>query len=396
MTRSIRDRLFDPELCCEFDVFQAVVLLEQLAADAAPVDDLVRFKANVSLGFPPSPLAQVIPPVPPDLEPPHAPPLDAPNAIRRRYAPGRVPIVVVNFFGLFGPVGALPLPYTRRVCELDKAKGNERTLLRDWLDLFNHRLTALLFRAWEKYRFPVGFARYARSSPAPDKPAAEPDKFTQGLLSLIGLGTPALRNRLRVVPAEPASQRSAPQPVARVNDLALLHYAGSFARRKPSAPELAAILTDYFAVPVRVESFSGQWLYLSPEAQTTLGEAARLGINAVAGERVLDVGSKFRIRIGPVPYAVFEEYLPDPAPAAARKSVFLLSQVTRLYVGPEFDFEIRLELVGQDVPECVPGDGPGLGPRLGWNTWLKADAMPAVVDDVGFDGPCDPVLPPAM
>ncbi len=393
MTLSVRDRLFDPELCCEFDVFQAVVVLEHLALESVSIDDLVRFKANVSLSFPPSPLAQVIPPIPGDEDPPSIPPMDGPNAIRRRYAPGHLPIVVVNFFGLFGPVGALPLPYTRRLCELDKAKGNQRTVLRDWLDLFNHRLTALLYRAWEKYRFPVGFARYAREMPAADRLAPEPDKFTQALFSLVGLGAPALRNRLRVAPAGAPGQRSKEQPVARVHDLALLHFAGSFARRQPSGHDLGAILTDYFGVPVRVEAFSGQWLDLPVEAQTKLGESARLGINAVAGERVWDVGSKFRLRIGPLRYATFEEYLPDPTAVEVRKSVFLLSQVTRLYVGPEFDFEVRLELVGQEVPECELAEGSGLGPRLGWNTWLPSDAMPAVVDDVAFDGPCEPILP---
>ena len=89
----IRDLLFDPERCCEFDVFQAVVVLEHLAAADVPVDDLVRFRANVSLSFPPSPLAQVIPPVPRDVDPPTAPPFDAPNPARGRYAPGHVPIV---------------------------------------------------------------------------------------------------------------------------------------------------------------------------------------------------------------------------------------------------------------------------------------------------------------
>jgi type VI secretion system protein ImpH len=390
--RSVRDRLFDPELCCEFDVFQSVVLLGRLAPEGTDVEDLVRFKANVTLAFPPSPLAQVIPAVAEDEEPPVNPPHDGPNALRRRYAPGRQPIVVVNFFGLFGPVGALPLPYTRRLCELDLAKGKQRTLLRDWLDLFNHRLTALLYRAWEKYRFPVAFAKAAR--PRQDRPA-EPDKFTRAVLSLVGLGAPALRNRLRVEPAGPPGRQTRPQPVAAVRDLALLHYAGSFARRQPSAHDLGELLTDYFGVPVRVESFTGQWLDLPVAARTTLGETGRLGVNTVAGERVWDVSSKFRLRIGPLRYATFEEYLPDPAPAAARKSVFLLSQVAKFYVGPEFDFEVRLELVGDDVPACELADGPGLGPRLGWNTWLPTDDRPAVVDDVGFDGPWEPVLPAA-
>ena len=73
-----------------------------------------------------------------------------------------------------------------------------------------------------------------------------------------------------------------------------------------------------FDLPGRVIQFTGQWLYLEPASQSRLpteegGVNCELGVNAVAGERVWDVGSKFRVRIGPLRYAAFEEYLPDPA-----------------------------------------------------------------------------------
>jgi type VI secretion system protein ImpH len=58
----------------------------------------------------------------------------------------------------------------------------------------------------------------------------------------------------------------------------------------------------------------------------------------------------------------------------------------RLYVGPEFDFEVQIVLRGSEVPECElkEGDRETLGPRLGWNTWLGCDGPRADADDAFF------------
>ena len=117
----------------------------------------------------------------------------------------------------------------------------------------------------------------------------------------------------------------------------------------------------------------------------------------MAGERVWDVVSKFRVRVGPLRYSEFVEFLPDPAPVSQRKAIFLLSQLVRLYVGMESDFEVQLALRGDEVPDLVLQDaGEGeLGARLGWNTWMPGDRMPATVDDAVFDSAEAIVLPAA-
>ncbi len=372
----------------EFDFFQAVRLLELLKHDPAdpawpPVEDVARFCAHQSLSFPPSAIFAVEPPP----------------------AGRRTPIITVNFLGMTGPLGALPTHYTQLLMRIAReGRGTERTALRDWLDLFNHRMVALYFRAWEKYRFPVPFLRFAaaRRAAGAVEPGAgpEPDPFTRSLLSLIGLGTPALRHRLHVdAPPPPGDPFAAPRPLARVDDLALLHYAGLFAHKPRNAVGLAAVVRDYFDLPADVAQFTGQWLYLEPASQSRLpgeggGVNCELGVNAVAGERVWDVVSKFRVRLGPLHYRQFVEFLPDPAPVAARKGVFLLSQLVRLYVGMELDFEVQLALRGDEVPDLVLQDaGEGdLGARLGWNTWMPGEDMPATVDDAVFDAAEETVL----
>src|SRR5262249_36542598 len=156
--------------------------------------------------------------------------------------------MTVAFLGLTGPSGVLPRHYTELLLRMEReANGSEKRALRAWLDLFNHRLISLFYRAWEKYRFYVAYERGEHAG-------REPDAFTQVLFSLAGLGVPKLRGRLRVVTPEGPGERT----VARIDDLALLHYSGYLAQRPRCATSLEALLGDYFGLAVRVEQFRGQ------------------------------------------------------------------------------------------------------------------------------------------
>lgn len=350
----------------DFEFFQAVRLLQRgfprrqlVGRRALPADEVVRFRAHQSLGFPASSLSAFAPATP-----------DKPVAE-----------LTVTFMGLTGPNGALPLHYTQLILDLYRdLRGAERRALRDWFDLFNHRLISLFYRAWEKYRFSMPFERGESAD------AKNPDTFTRGALSLVGLGTPALRERLRVaVPAVDDEGLPAEKPLGRLDDLALLHYAGYFARRVRPAHGLAALLSDYFRVPVSVTQFQGQWLPLEQAVQTQLGSMGTLGVDAVAGSRVWDVQGRVRLRVGPLRYDQFEQYLPDRRAAEERKTLFVLSHMARHYLGPEFDFDVELVLQAADVPMCALSDADD-GPRLGWNCWLMSGPGTRDVADAVFEG----------
>jgi type VI secretion system protein ImpH len=376
----------------EFDFFQAVQILERadsgriaIGLQGPPDREAVRLRSLASLNFPPSSIYA----------------LEKGIAIPGR--PMAPPAMTVAFGGLFGPDGALPTHYTQAIIRLlERGRGDEKTSLRDWLDLFNHRLIALFYRSWEKYRCTVPFVRYMRArmlaegglpgaantmqvSIALQAKRTEPDPFTLSLYNLVGLGPPALRNRVQVAvrlatqPGDFHDEVIDKQRLTNVDDLAILYYAGLFAQRPRNARSLAAIVSDLFDLPVQVQQFSGQWLDVPPEQQSSLVEGGNneLGLNVVAGERVWDVVSSFRLRIGPLDLSTYQELMPDRAPRPRRKSFFLLCQIIRLYVGPEFDFEIQLVLKGQQVPECelVEGGRDVLGPRLGWNTWITDGPM---------------------
>lgn len=360
-----------------FDFFQAVRLLERLAPAQRPIGrvgpppaEVVRFKAHLSLSFPPSAIYDLKPAAPPGAPPPKGEVVG-------------VPAMTVSFLGLHGPSGILPRHYTELLLRIDKeAKGPEKNALREWFDLFNHRFISLFYRAWEKYRFFIPYERGEYAGP-------EPDPYTLCLYSFVGLGQPPLRNRLRVARLVEVDGEQREEKLAHIDDLALLHYSGLLSHRPRCAVSLEAILADYFQLPLRILQFHGQWLCLDPANQSRLGGLDgnnQLGVSVVAGERVWDVQSKFRVRLGPLDFAQFLEFLPDRAPVRERKAFFLMSHLVRLYVGPEFDFEVQLVLNAEDVPECQLTETGIIGPRLGWNTWIRSLPFPHDAEEAVFVG----------
>ncbi len=327
-----------------FEFFQAVRLLERLArgrasapvgGDEPPEREAVRFRASPSLGFAPAAVGQVRP------------------------APGgadAAPEMIVSFLGLTGPSGALPHHYTTLL--LRRARDKDHAL-REFLDLFNHRDVSLFHRAWEKYRLPAAYERAAL-----DASEDETDPVTQGLYCLVGLGAPGLRGRQEV------------------DDEAFLFYGGHFSRDTRPASALEAILEDYFNVPARLEQFQGRWLPLEHEDRSFLpagddggGLNCRLGEDVIVGERIWDVQSKFRVRVGPLSYGEFRRWLPDG------DALRPLCEITRSYAGPELSFDVQAVLAAGQAPGCRLG---GDGARLGWDSWMFAAEAPAEADDAVF------------
>jgi type VI secretion system protein ImpH len=393
---SVAARLF--EQGSAFDFFQAVRLLERLGDYSArpdgeeslrvmpvgrggpPLSEAVRFNAHLSLSFPASAIYE----------------------IERPKEKLPIPTMTVTFMGLTGPSGVLPQHYTQQLIALQRdVRGPERHALRAWLDLFNHRLISLFYRAWEKYRFYIPYER--ASSPARRQLVAAEDPLTRVLFSLVGLGFSPLRNRLHVsVRAEsrepaPGVGRGRLALLQRVEDQVLLHYGGFLAHRPRCAISLEALLNDYFGLPVQVQQFQGQWLYLDRSNQSRLaGGQARagipskdahnsLGVDLVVGDRVWDVQGSFRVRLGPLRYGQLTEFLPDQAATVERKSFFLLCHLVRFYVGPELDFDVQLVLRADEVPPCQLPEGEE-GQRLGWNTWLLSKPAEQDAEEVVFAG----------
>jgi type VI secretion system protein ImpH len=317
MRRTVEERLFAEPYSFEF--VQAVRLMHVFYKDRSgvglfqlPRNEALRFGVNPSLTFPASEIQSL------------------------ETEPGRPPLMRVNFLGLIGPLGVLPIYYTELVAGRVQARDNT---LRDFLDIFHHRLLSLFYRAWQKYRYLVGVEQ------------GDGDRFSRYLFDVVGLGTDGLRDRQDVP------------------DVSFLYYAGLLAQQPRSAVALEQLLADYFGVDVRVEQFLGAWYRLSSNAQCNLdyteSDSQQMGFGAVVGDEVWDPQARVRLVLGPLTLRQYLDFLPSGS--AFRP----LRTVVRLFAGDELDFEVQLILRREDVPACELGATGIASPQLGWLSWSK-------------------------
>lgn len=297
--------------------FQAIRLL---ALSAAPAGDPLslpglRFRTPASLTFPASEITGISDPA------------------------GTGPLELeVGFLGLTGPAGILPSHYTETL--LERRHLHRDSSLHAFLDVFNHRACCLFYAAWRKYRFQIAFEQGQRGG------------LTGHLGALLTVHAP----------------RNAPK--AGVHPMMLLHFAGLLARRPLPACSLAAFLGSTFQVPVRLESFAGQWTAAPPGQQTRLGDRQfGIGAGAFLGERIWDQQNKVRLRLGPLSRGRFRDFLPGGSGALA------LRQIIRMHFGDLLACDLELDLAAEALPPArLCGAGQD-APRLGLDSWLHARPM---------------------
>jgi type VI secretion system protein ImpH len=305
-----------------FDFYQAVALLERIAgvgsgesagesvgAGGEPSREAVRFTSTARMSFAPTEIAAI-------TAPPRA---------------GKKSTMEVTFLGLAGAGGPLPTPLSEKVMQASRADSGAR----DLLDIFNHRLVSLAYRIRKRHSVGLGV-----TSP-------EQDDTARYLFALLGLGLPELRGKLAV------------------NDRALLHHTGVFAREVRSMVGLVALLRWHFGVPVEGLPLTGGYYPIEPSDRTTIGPAGSnrlLGRDAVLGERYWDQEAIFDLRLGPIAPERLEELLPPHG-----EVLIALRDLVRFYAGATLDFRVRI-LVHQGAPRAPQKLGDR--PRLGYTAWL--------------------------
>ena len=347
---SLEETLF--ERGYEFEFFQAARLLARIfherkgvGGTARPGEEFARFGTFVNGGdFKQSQLAMAFP-------------ASAVHDISRHKDLSEPARMIVAFMGLTGTQGVLPLWYTEQLLESKAAKDNA---LAAFLDLFNHRLVSLFYRAWAKHRPAVLYEVASTRDEGPDA-------LTQDLFALLGMGTHGLRGRLGI------------------DDESLLLYAGLIAQRPHSAAAVRGILHDYFSIPVEIDQCIGSWYELEDVDRCYLsGESERnqLGVGSFIGDEVWDQQARFRIRVGALDLKRFKQYLPDGS------AMGKLISLTRYLVGQAMVFDVQIFLRAEEVPyfrlddEGFRSEEHGLLPpvksdsvRLGWMGWLKTSAF---------------------
>ncbi|MEQ6885525.1 type VI secretion system baseplate subunit TssG [Salicola sp. Rm-C-2C1-2] len=232
--------------------------------------------------------------------------------------------LTVDSLGLTGARGALPAHYTEMVLSQLKARS---PALRDFLDLFNHRLLSLFYRSWEK------------TQPAVHQERAEGDIFTTILRSLTG--------------SESDWE---------------IHYGAALARGPRSATTVRTMLEDVADMPVEVQSLQGGWESISPGDQTRLptrdmpqGQHAHLG-EAMLGSRAWIADKGADIVFHPRDNGQLESLLPGGRVSAA------VAKLTKRLVGHQIQLRYRAET----NPAGLKGTRLGQRGQLGSDSFISA------------------------
>jgi type VI secretion system protein ImpH len=351
----------------EFDFFQTVRLIHNqtiqnavengiglrvpVGGAAHPMLECLRFRAHVAITFPSSEIASVV-----------IRGNDG-SAYPKKYE------VLTTFMGLVGAQGVLPLHYTQLIL---RRRREQDESLRHFLDLFHHRLISIYYRAWQRSRFPFQWEEYRLQ-----QGAAKEDRFTQSVYSFAGFGNAALQDT--------GTKSSTTRNRLAFSDQVLLLYAGLFSHRPRNAVSLQRLLSSLFRIPITILERQGTWIHLAPEDQTRMPGPAcsvsrsncRLGESAMAGERVRGVESRIRIIAGPVGMKDFRRFCPG------QSAFIMLSQVVRLWVGPDFDVDLQVVLRQSEVPRTSLGQDSGTR-LLGWTTWTGSRAASRDSKDAVF------------
>ncbi|VAW63764.1 Uncharacterized protein ImpH/VasB [hydrothermal vent metagenome] len=330
----------------EFRFLQAVRLLERstlfekenqlsdintnpVARFTPPGTEALRFKTNQSLAFPSSQI----------------------NRIKRVESNAGTSqwVMVVNLMGLTGASGVLPFHYTELILKRQKLKDGTMS---HFFDLFNHRSLSLFFQASIKYNLPLQYERNHLHNAHKKK-----DPQTRALLSLIGMGTPGLTERLYT------------------RDESLIYYSGLLSQKIRTSSGLKQILHSHFQIPVKIDQFVGQWQELIEDVRSRLpdlnnaqGRNVCLGRSTMLGKKGWFAQGKIHIILGPLNKEQLRKFSPGTQALKA------LNELVRMYVGMENDYDFIIRVRKSDIPHKIQlrAKAP---PIVSWNTWLSSKSL---------------------
>lgn len=325
----------------KFDFFRAMRVLEnerpdlpKIGESVLPAQDSVQFTQKTEMGFASSTLGEFTQGT-----------LDA------------RPKLSVRFFGLLGANGPMPLNLTTYA--LDRSHNGRDGTLVSFLNIFHHRMISFFYRAWA----------LCQKSADYDRPASS--RFAAYIGSFFGFGEQTLWNRDTVL------------------DRSKIYYAGRLAFQSRSAAGLQDILGDYFGVAAMIVTFVGHWIAIPEGLRTRLGivpENATLGCSAILGSHQWDVQNRFRVRLGPMEFSRFRDFLPGG------QSLQRLADWIGFYTGNQFFWDVQIRLKAGEVPDTVLGSGS----MLGRTSWLKSQPFTSDAEDLIISNPNDSTSPSTL
>lgn len=334
-----------PRPAYRYHPFLAIHLLEQRFPGSQPLGacgtdargERVRLRPNPSLSLPATDLEAVG------------------HALAREGQPARV-VAVVNFFGLSGATSPLPLWCAQALLhEVALAEGaapsvREERIEADtpgcaFLDLINHRLISLRYRAWRR-------SRPYLAGPDGNEPLLN---VLRAAVGASYLPQTVAAQALRFAGALMTRNRSAS---GLQNMLQLLIQEDDFI---PEEPRCRAVVTQLaHARWVELPDATSETTTDVYGAQPTLGRGLRLHRGILLGRRMLDRQSQLGLRLGPVRYERLLRLVRPNSPLRQR-----LLQWVASYVRQPFSLTLEVKVPHWLVPQAqMPERGTGAPLRL--------------------------------
>lgn len=290
-----------------FSYFQVIRLIRLFLRDADKIMNM-RIRPELSLTFPSSDISRV------------------------EELPGEQSsfLVTAAFLGLYGVSSPLPTFYTE---DLLREAAEDESIMRDFIDIINHRLYELFFHCLTKYH---QFFQVVEE---------ERPQYLQRLYCLLGIGEKELRDEV-------------PGPYG------LLRYIGLFSQFPRSALGLKTLLRDAFhGIPLEIIPCCSRKLSIPEDQRMYLGiSGISLGENSCLGQEIEDRMNAFRIKIGPVNQTLFQGLLPG------NRDFKKLSFLTRFYLTDPLDYDLDLTLSEGEVHTTILS-GRNWS-KLGLDTWV--------------------------
>ena len=316
-----------------FSYYRLIYLLERLFPAAPPVgqlgpvkDERIRLRGDPSLIFASSDVSELQN-------------FKFPDGVERVR-------ITAAFMGLYGSVSPLPPQYSESIA-LHEYKGGPQPV-REFLDVFHHRLLSLFYRAWTKYRFSVMYRKKGT------------DPFTRRMLCAVGVD-------------------GMKDTELALNRFLYLRFAPLLASKSRSSRGLGIALEEVFpGVPSRIEQFVGHWTLIEKPNRNKLGVMNhQLGESLTIGRYVYDGTGRFKIILGPLTYDQYLSFLPG-----GHRRPQLRSVVAAFTRGQQ-DVMLELHVKTDDAPRFQLGS-----PRSGTLTrtaWLGGSAGQKFVISVPLD-----------
>lgn len=212
--------------------------------------------------------------------------------------------VLVYFFGLLGVNGPMPLETTSYVCKRTYHDYDSAT--RRFLDIINHRLLTLFYRAFSNKELAVSFDRK--------------DSQFEKILMALSCSTPRKNSSLP--------------------HFAIKSMETFLSLRNRSADGLRKMLHLFFGHDISLNTFVEGTEVIPKEYRLKLGgiKNCTLGVDAQLGTHYLSRTKKFAITVGPMSFDKSLDFMPG------HKLIEQLLEIVQLYLDRPLSFDLYLKI----------------------------------------------------